>query len=159
MLTNHKPVISGTDEGIWRRIKLVPWDVVIPVAERDEELPDRLALETDAVLAWLVAGYLDWREHGLADPKPVTTATDAYRAESDALSRFLEQECMEHGMVSTSELFAAWVKWCADEGEEPGTQTKFSATVENRGFDKYKDSGGRMRFRGLALGADERRQR
>src|SRR5439155_21442543 len=70
MLTNHKPLVAGTDEGIWRRIRLVPWDVVIPAAERDEQLASRLALEVGAVLAWLVAGYLDWHEHGLADPDP-----------------------------------------------------------------------------------------
>jgi len=80
MLTNHRPVLTGTDEGIWRRLRLVPWDIVIPPEERDEELPDRLALERDAVLAWLVAGYRDWRQRGLADPGKVTDATAASRA-------------------------------------------------------------------------------
>ena len=75
MLTNHKPIISGTDEGIWCRIKLVPWEVVIPPGERDLGLDDRLALELDAVLAWLVSGYQDWHEHGLADPDAMTKAT------------------------------------------------------------------------------------
>ena len=75
MLTNHKPIISGTKQGIWRRIKLVPWEVVIPPGERDLGLDDRLALELDAVLAWLVSGYQDWHEHGLADPDAMTKAT------------------------------------------------------------------------------------
>ena len=42
MLTNHRPIVTGTDEGIWRRLRLVPWEVVIPAADRDEELPDTL---------------------------------------------------------------------------------------------------------------------
>src|SRR5262245_31431488 len=57
MLTNHKPVVGGDDEGIWRRLRLVPFDVVIPTEEQDEELGDKLALEADAVLTWLTHGY------------------------------------------------------------------------------------------------------
>lgn len=155
MLTNHKPIVGGTDEGIWRRLRLVPWDVVIPAAERDEDLGDRLVLEADAVLAWLVAGYRDWRGQGLADPEQVTTATDAYRAESDALGRFLEQRCMPHGSVGSTELFQAWTAWCAAEGEEPGTQTAFSTALTNKGFDNYT-SAGRRRWRSLGLTDDSR---
>jgi putative DNA primase/helicase len=154
MLTNHKPIIGGTDEGIWRRLRLVPWDVIIPPEERDGELGDRLALEHDAVLAFLVRGYADWHRQGLADPPEVRTATDAYRAESDALGRFLGEKCMRHGTVGSSELFAAWSAWCKDEGEEPGTQTAFSAALTNRGFDNYT-SNGRRRWRSLGLTCDD----
>jgi putative DNA primase/helicase len=154
MLTNHKPLISGTDEGIWRRLRLVPFDVVVPADQRDEELPAKLALELEAVLAWLVAGYQDWRKQGLADPAAVITATEEYRAESDALARFLDQRCMTHGSVGSTELFTAWSKWCAAEGEEAGTQTAFSITLQNKGFDTYT-SNGRKRWRGLGLVTEE----
>ena len=156
MLTNHRPVVSGADEGIWRRLRLVPWDVVIPPAERDEELGDRLALERAAVLAWLVAGYHDWRARGLADPEPVTRATDAYRAESDALGRFLDQQCLTgpHYHVRSAELFAAWSKWCAAEGEDPGTQTAFSVALTNRGFDKRATKAANV-WTGLGLASDD----
>lgn len=156
MLTNHKPVISGTDEAIWARLRLVPWNVVIPPEERDLTLADKLALELDAVLGFLVTGYQDWHQHGLRDPQQVMAATAEYRAESDALSRFIDQRCMAgHGTVGSTELFRAWAKWCADEGEEPGTQTSFSTVMENKGFDKFKDSSGRMRWRGLGLAAED----
>jgi putative DNA primase/helicase len=155
MLTNHKPLIGGTDEGIWRRLRLVPFDVVVPPEERDEELPAKLALELEAVLAWLVAGHQDWRARGLADPEQVTEATESYRAESDALARFLAQRCVAgHGTVSSKELFAAWSKWCADEGEESGTQTAFASALQNKGFDNYTLSG-RRRWRGISLAADD----
>jgi putative DNA primase/helicase len=150
MLTNHKPVISGNDEGIWRRIRLIPWEVVIPTRERDEHLGDRLALELDYVLTWLVRGCLAWREHGLADPTPVTRATRAYRAESDALGRFLAELTVNHGTVRSSDLFAAWSKWCAGEGEESGTQTAFSTTLTNRGYDKKRTETGAF-WTGLGL--------
>jgi putative DNA primase/helicase len=138
MLTNHKPIVGGTDEGIWRRLRLVPWDVVIPEPERDLTLGDQLALEAGAVLAWLVTGYLDWHGHGLTDPEQVTKATAAYKAESDALGRFIGQRCLTgpHFHVRSAELFAVWAEWCRAEGEDPGTQTAFSLALTNRGFDK-----------------------
>lgn len=74
---------------------------MIPEAERDEELTDRLALELDAVLGFLIRGYQDWRAHGLGDPQQVIKAEE-YRAESDALARFLGQRCMAHGSVGST---------------------------------------------------------
>lgn len=157
-LTNHRPIVAGQDEGIWRRLRLVPWDVVIDPAKRDEQLPERLSLELDAILAWLVTGYTDWRQHGLADPERVREATAAYRAESDALSRFLEERCLVgHGQAGSTELYQAWGKWCADQGEDAGSQTAFATLLTNRGFDKFKNGAGRMCWRGLGLAAEEAR--
>jgi len=158
MLTNHKPVISGTDEGVWRRIRLIPWEVVIPEDERDELLGDRLKLELSAVLAYLVAGYRDWHERGLDDPDKVVKATEAYRAESDALARFVDQQCLTgpNFTAGSSDLFAAWSKWCAEEGEEPGSATAFATMLQNKGFDNYTSSG-RRRWRGLGLQGEDPR--
>jgi putative DNA primase/helicase len=94
LLTNHKPTIGGTDTAIWRRLRLIPWTVQIPEDKQDRELGDRLRLSADAVLRWIVGGYADWRDHGLADPAEVTAATEAWRGESDALARFIEQQCL-----------------------------------------------------------------
>ena len=152
MLTNHKPIVTGTDEGIWRRLQLVPWDVVIPAADRDEELPAKLAAEQDAILGWLVDGYRDWRAAGLGEPQQVTSATAAYRAESDALGRFITQRCITgpHFTTRSSELFTAWSQWCTAEGEEPGTQTAFSLALTNRGFDKKSTAAGNV-WKGLGI--------
>jgi putative DNA primase/helicase len=156
MLTNHKPLVGGTDEGIWRRLRLVPWSVVIPVDDRDLELGAKLQLEADAVLGWLVTGYQDWRSRGLADPDAVVKATDAYREESDALKRFLEDRCLTgpHFHIRSAELFAAWGRWCANEGEDPGTQTAFSTVLQNRGYDKRSTNRGKV-WDGIALAADD----
>lgn len=158
MLTNYKPIVTGTDEGIWRRLRLIPWDVIVPEEERDEQLPDRLALEHDAILAWLVGGYLAWREHGLAEPQRVLDATAAYRAESDNLARFLADRCLPgHGTVGSTELYKAWQRWCDDQGCDAGSQTAFtSALTDRHGYDTYKDGTGRMRFRGLGLASEDR---
>jgi putative DNA primase/helicase len=155
MLTNHKPIVAGTDEAIWRRLRLVPWDVVIPAAERDKELPGRLRLELDAVLAWLVAGYADWHDNGMGEPEQVAAATSAFKAESDVLGRFISDTCLAApGMsVRSSELFTAWCKWCAEQAEEPGTQTAFSLSLTNRGFDKKSTSVGNF-WQGLGLASE-----
>lgn len=159
MLTNHKPIVRGTDEGIWRRLRLIPWDVVIPADERDEHLGDRLALEADAVLAWLVAGYRAWRRDGLAEPTEVTTATAAYRAESDVIGRFLTERCViaPAARVRSSELYGHWSKWCAGEGEEPGTNKAFTTALQNRGFDTAHTKAGAV-WLGLGLAANELEQ-
>src|SRR5262249_37921765 len=57
MLTNHLPRVSGDDEAVWRRIMVVPFDVVIPEGERDPELPRRLRAQAPAVLAWALEGW------------------------------------------------------------------------------------------------------
>ena len=155
MLTNHKPVISGTDEGIWRRVRLVPWDVVIPEDERDEELGDRLKLELDAVLTYLVDGYRQWRDRGLDDPDQVVKATETYRIESDAVARFIDQRCLTgpNFHVRSSELFAAWSKWCATEGAETGSNKAFTESLQNRGYETRRTNTGAM-WKGLGLTAE-----
>ena len=153
MLTNHKPVVGGTDEGIWRRLRLVPFDVVIPPEERDEDLGGKLALELDAILAWLVAGYRQWQASGrLDDPEQVTTATGTYRDESDAVKRFIDDRCITgaHFTARSADLFATWTGWCKAEGVEAGTQTAFSNALTNRGYDKRRGATGFM-WHGIGL--------
>jgi putative DNA primase/helicase len=159
MHTNHKPVVRGTDEGIWRRLPFVPFSVVIPERERDGELKYRLALEADGVLTWLVAGYQQWQERGLAAPEPVTAATAAFRSESDMLGLFLSERCRvgagAYATVQSSVLFAAWLDWCKRENIDAGHQTKFSRDMLDRGYEKTKDGNGRRVWSGIMLYAVE----
>jgi putative DNA primase/helicase len=153
LLTNHKPVITGTDEGIWRRVRLVPCDVVIPKEERDLDFGERLVPELDHILAWLVAGHADWKANGLGEPDAVADATDTYRGESDAVGRYLAERCMPHGEVRSSDLFADYQKWCATEGEEAGSNKALSQALETKGFDKKKTDTGAF-WKGLSLVAE-----
>lgn len=155
MLTNHRPLVRGTDEGIWRRLRLVPFDVVIPAAERDHDLGERLRLELAGVLAWLVAGYTDWRGNGLADPEQVTGATAGWRDESDALGTFLEG-CLLGARYSapSAQLYAAWCSWCDHEGESPGTQKSFSTALQSKGYDNRRTRTGAI-WAGIGLPTPE----
>lgn len=97
---NHKPEIRGTDDGIWRRVLLVPFPVQIPEAERDEALPEKLWAERDGVLGWLVEGLMDYLEGGLRPPDTVLAATEEYREESDPIGHFLTTCCVVTGEAS-----------------------------------------------------------
>lgn len=97
MSGNHKPDIRGTDDGIWRRIMLVPFDVQIPENERDEKLGEKLWAERNGIFNWLIDGLLSYLTMGLAPPEDVTAATKEYREESDPIGNFLKTCCVITG--------------------------------------------------------------
>jgi putative DNA primase/helicase len=150
MVTNHKPQVSGDDPALWRRLRVVPFDVVIP--DPDSGLPGHLRLELPAVLAWACAGYQAYTEHLLDAPEAVTKRTEAYRAASDALGRFLADRTTEQqfAAVRARELYAAWCAWCAAAGEEQGSEVQFAESMSNRGFTKKRSGVGQV-YRGLGL--------
>ncbi|MCE8421909.1 phage/plasmid primase, P4 family, partial [Rhodovulum sulfidophilum] len=90
MSGNHKPEIRSADDGIWRRVKLVPWDVQIPPEERDPDLVRKLYAERDGILQWLVDGAIEFLERGLDEPEAVRSATQDYREDSDPIGTFIE---------------------------------------------------------------------
>ncbi len=156
MHTNHRPVVRGTDEGIWRRLRFVPFDIVVPAEQRDGKLPERLALEADGILAWLVDGHRQWQTRGLADPAQVADATAAFRGESDLLRLFLDERCMQtpHATVRSSDLFAAWVTGANARTSTPAHRPRSAATSKHRGFDKQKTGPGIV-WHGIGLYVDE----
>lgn len=68
MATNHKPKIRGADIGIWRRIKLIPFNITIPPEQRDKKLTEKLIAENSGILNWLLKGYSMWKKEGLNEP-------------------------------------------------------------------------------------------
>lgn len=159
MLTNHLPAVSGDDPAVWRRILVVPFDVVIPEQERDGDLPERLKGASDAVLAWLYEGWRSYQDQGLNPPETVRARTKAYQDDSDALGRFLSERAMKnpHGYVRARELFTAWSNWCHASGmrtEEIGTEVAFAASMKARDFEKKSRNIGAV-WVGLILKADE----
>jgi len=143
--TNHKPIIRGTDTGIWRRIRLIPFAVTIPEEECDETLPEKLRAELPGILNWALEGCRDWLENGLGMPDEVKQATQAFRDEMDILARFIEDCCIEHknAFVSAAELYGAYRRWAEDNGERYETQTGFGKRLRERGFADERKSGKR----------------
>lgn len=154
MVTNYKPAVAGDDPALWRRIRIVPFDVTFP--NPDTSLKDRLALELPAVLAWIVAGHTQWHQHGLADPQAVTEATTAYKTSSDDLGRFIEERCIQTGqtgVVKARDLYTSWTSWCHDNGEHPGTEVTFAEAMHRRGHNKKKRNTG-AHYLGIMLCGD-----
>lgn len=136
--TNHKPVILGTDDAIWDRIKLIPFNVRIPPEEQDKHLKDKLMAEAPGILAWAVEGCLDWQRHGLGEPADIRDATSQYRSSEDIIGRFLNEQCEQHESASVTKkaLYAAYREWCEDEGEKPVTQKAFGSRMLEIGLDE-----------------------
>jgi putative DNA primase/helicase len=155
LMTNHKPIVRGMDEGIWRRLLLIPFDEVIPEAERDPSLTDRLRSEAPGILQWMVAGAkeLHARNGMLELPAVVAAATREYRTESDVLGEFLSDACAEdaRGEVLSSGLYATYAEWCDDNGERALTKTAFGLRLKDRGFASAKDRRGQRVWQGLRL--------
>jgi len=143
--TNHKPEIRGVDDGIWRRVRLIPFEAQFLGANRDVTLPAALALELPGILAWAVRGCLTWQDHGLGAPAAVLAATSAYRAESDTIGQFITERCdLRPGAeIGAGVLYDAYVKWAVDSGEKPVSNTLFGRNISERGYkkdDKRKSS-------------------
>jgi putative DNA primase/helicase len=121
LAANHKPMIRGTDDGIWRRIRLIPFTVSIPPEEQDRTLCDKLLTELPGILNWALQGCVLWQREGLGLPLKVKTAIATYRAEMDTLADFLAECCTmeKHAMATARELYTRYTFWCEENGERP----------------------------------------
>jgi putative DNA primase/helicase len=147
---NHKPVIRGVDKGIWRRIRLVPWDITIPEKDRDKTLKTKLLAEASGILNRLLDGLANFLDRGLVVPERVAAATDKYREDSDTLGRFLA-DCTKPSAgsrVQSSKLFEVFCVWAKHNDVGEWTPNGFSAAMEDHGYDKGKSNGKKM-WKGL----------
>ncbi|MEM9524478.1 MAG: phage/plasmid primase, P4 family [Pseudomonadota bacterium] len=133
---NHRPVVRGTDDGIWRRVLLVPFDVQIPESEQDDALGEKLWAERDGIFAWLAEGLLDYLEGGLRPPSGVMDATREYREDSDPIGSFLTSCCEITGdhadKVSSKELGQAFNHYLTERGETTWKPTTFALQIAAR---------------------------
>jgi putative DNA primase/helicase len=149
---NHKPGLRSVDEATRRRINLVPFTVTIPEAERDPELSEKLKREWDGILRWMIEGCLDWQRDGLNPPTMVKGATEDYLAAEDLLAGWIE-ECCETGPNYSSPvaaLYGSFCEFCTRNGENAGSQKRFSQNLEARKFTRVRTSGIRL-FRGVDI--------
>lgn len=130
MATNHKPIIRGTDTGIWRRIHLVPFTVAIPESKVDRNLPYKLRKELPAILKWAVDGYTLYKSEGLRMPAAVMNAVDDYRRKMDVISAFLTACCtVGKGAEQSSVLYAVYCRWASDNNEYKMSHTRFTTEL------------------------------
>lgn len=144
--TNHKPVIRGTDLGIWRRIKLIPFEVNIPKSKVDKNLKYKLREEFPQILAWAVEGCMKWQKEGIEEPEKVKEAVKEYQQEMDLIAGFLEQ-CVEidydcEDKILGADLFRLYAKWAKENNEYEMSHNKFGREIGKKLPDKGRNSTG-----------------
>jgi putative DNA primase/helicase len=147
---NDRPRVRGADNGIWRRLRLVPFRVEIPEGERDPHLGEKLAAEAPGILAWAVRGCLARRREGLGAPAAVRQASSDYREEEDRIGSFIEERCFtgeRDVLTPIAALYKAYREWADANGERPLTANDFGQALEERGFPR-KDEDGKAYRRG-----------
>jgi putative DNA primase/helicase len=152
MATNHKPVIKGTDHGIWRRIKLVPFTTTIPEDKQDKSLEIKLKQEASGILNWLLEGTARWRREGLKAPAVILNATDEYRGEMDVIGNFLKERSVQGAdyMIRIRELYKAYSDWCDDNKEHAVSERFFTIRLKEMGYVQSRTAEARF-WTGLAL--------
>ena len=141
---NHKPNIRGQDFGIWRRVLLIPWEIIIPKERKDKSLPRKLWAERSGVLNWMLDGARTYVERGLEIPDAIRAATDEYRRDSDPLGEFLAQ-CLIKSPgqnVGAREMFDAYARWCRANAQRQLQEATFGRRMSDRGYEKRRTSGG-----------------
>ncbi|MDP3407251.1 phage/plasmid primase, P4 family [Bosea sp. (in: a-proteobacteria)] len=146
---NRKPVIKGNDDGIWRRVVLIPFEVQIPKDEIDKKLPDKLWAERAGILNRLLAGLVDFLQRGALDPPAaIQAASQEYRDESDQMGAFVREALIvtrePHDTETAGALVDAMTAWCRKAGLtpfKPNTITRrLPKTAHDFGFEKAKSS-------------------
>jgi putative DNA primase/helicase len=158
---NDPPTINGTDDGIRRRLRVIPWRAKFEGANKDDKLKERLESEQhrSAILNWCLSGMLDFLANGMPDTSAVAEATDEYVTEQDLLGNFLD-ECCETGRGGEAvfnDLMAAFHEWLEKHGENQRawSSKRLGGELKRRGFLKYRpaygESRGKTVYGGLKL--------
>lgn len=139
--SNHRPVIRGTDEGIWSRIRLVPFAVTISQDEKDPLLKKKLFAEAPGILNWMLDGCREWQRVGLGMPEAVQAATGEYRESSDLIGRWISERCIVTPKAegTIKDLYEDFCEWTNEEGiDRPPIKRKFSEALGEKGFKKVR---------------------
>lgn len=151
LTTNVKPIIKGTNDGIWRRLLLIPFDIQVPVDKVDKDLGDKLLQEGGEILQWAIDGCLMWQEDGLQIPDKVVEASKTYRNEMDPLGQFIQDRCElgddfeERG----GSLFEEYKDWADETINHKMNKNMFGQKMKEKFTYKRKSDG--IRYEGLKL--------
>lgn len=167
LCTNHKPRIPDSDDGIWRRVILIPFNTKFwnPAAgevgpdhlKRDNTLSDRLKAEYPGVLAWMVAGCVEWIKEGLGRPQAVRDETESYRLQEDNVGDFLAECCRisnAAGDATLKAVYARFCAWCSEGSLRAMSKNDFAADLRGRNVVVRNGSGNKVVCKGLDLISD-----
>lgn len=151
--TNHKPIIRGSDDGIWRRIVLIPFRQTFTGAQCNPHIEEQLRDESEAILAWMVQGAVDWFNEGVYLSPTVKREVAEYRNDSDVLGQFLEEKCFlsdPNAEVTQRKMYEAWQNWSETNGHYKTTKNTFTRRLKERGIGERKTGADRY-YTGIEL--------
>lgn len=143
LATNHKPKFRGQDEGLWRRVRMIPFTHWFAPHERETMLDEKLLAEAEGIAAWAVRGAREWYAAGLQDPEAIISAVREYRETSDALAGFYSEDPDmpavlvkdDSARMDGGEAFNSYLDWCEAENlpaRERWTRRTFYSAMEER---------------------------
>jgi putative DNA primase/helicase len=137
---NHRPIIRGDDHAIWRRVRLIPFEVIIPPEDRDPTLFKRLCAEGPGILNWFVQGCLEWQRSGLCAPEKVKEATNQYQGDMDLIGQWLFGCCEvdPQGSAPGGQLYQSYKVWMEQNGGSPLSNRNFAQKLTERGYTRTK---------------------
>jgi putative DNA primase/helicase len=152
--TNHKPIVRGTDEGIWRRLHLVPFTVTISKETVEKDFRERwLMPELPGILNWAIKGVAAYLKKGLNPPPIVRAATDDYRQDMDVVGQWLEERCVcePSASVPSSLAYLDYAAWAQAETGWTLSSLRWRRNLSGRGFEADKGTHGKRVIKGLRL--------
>lgn len=155
---NHKPVFRGQDDGIKRRMRLIPFRKQFAGEEKKtrEEIIIPILKEISGILLWALHGYEEWKAKGLKEPEQILNATAEYIDEMDTVKQFINQCCqiVNGSKCLGKKLYELYQVWMKENGEGAVTKQKdFYNSLVSKGFEKYL-TGGAVTFKGISLGTN-----
>lgn len=158
LATNHKPKFRGQDEGLWRRVKMIPFKRYFAPHERDHDLDKKLRAEAKGIARWAVEGAYQWFNGGLKDPASISQATQEYRETSDTLAGFFPGVLVadDSARLDGAAAFNAYLEWCEAENlpaRERWTRRTFYSAMEERQIQRVRTAKG-MALVGVRLATD-----
>ena len=157
MSTNNKPIIRGTDLGIWRRIFPFPFIHTFTEEEKDKDLPEKLQAEADKILGWCIKGFQIYNSlKTIKKPQCLEDEIKEYQQQMDVISQFLNSECTLNttGTTSCRSAYKSYKSWCIDNNAFLMSEMKFSKELQKKGFRQYTDSSGVKNYLGFILISD-----
>lgn len=160
--TNHKPQIRGGEDAIWRRIRLIPFEVQIQPDKIVKDLQDELFEEEGpGILNWMLDGCTKWLEkRQLFLCKEVIESTDEYRAQEDIIGQFIDEAVVADstGYVDKSSLYKVYVKWADTNGLQAMSKKRLGSILKERGWHEHRTKENRW-WMGVSLTGDAEQAR
>ena len=144
--TNHRPIVKGTDNGIWRRLVIVPFRRTFTPEEQDTTLPTKLQSELEGILNWLVLGAGIYLKTGLRNSPEMCRELAQYRNDCDLLGDFLSEKTLSEPIaeIKRNDLYSTYQIWCQQSGLKPVSKRTFSEQLSERGFGQRKSGSDRF---------------